>query len=83
MSLQPNSCDSVTGPGTPIDARGTARLIDEKPQLAPPRNLYVYYPRTSVVSNKIAPRTLNRPHSITATVDATPTEPSEKPFFQM
>ena len=53
----------------PIDARGTARLADERPQLAPPRNLYVYYPRTSVVSNTIAPRTLNRPHSITATVD--------------
>jgi arylsulfatase len=53
----------------PIDARGTARLVDERPQLAPPRNLYVYYPRTSVVSNKIAPRTLNRPHSITATVE--------------
>ena len=53
----------------PIDARGTARLVDERPQLAPPRNLYVYYPHTSVVSNKIAPRTLNRPHSITATVD--------------
>ncbi len=53
----------------PIDARGTARLVDERPQLAPPRSLYVYYPRTSVVSNKIAPRTLNRPHSITATVD--------------
>jgi len=53
----------------PIDARGTARLVDERPQIAPPRNLYVYYPRTSVVSNKIAPRTLNRPHSITATVE--------------
>jgi arylsulfatase len=53
----------------PIDARGVTRLIDERPQLAPPRNLYVYYPRTSVVSNKIAPRILNRPHSITATVD--------------
>ena len=53
----------------PIDARGTARLADERPQLAPPRTLYVYYPRTSVVSNPIAPRTLNRPHSITATVD--------------
>jgi arylsulfatase len=53
----------------PIDARGTARLAAEKPQLAPPRNLYVYYPRTSVVSNMIAPRTLNRPHSITATVE--------------
>jgi arylsulfatase A-like enzyme len=53
----------------PIDARGTARLIDEKPQLSRARNLYVFYPRTSVVSNKIAPRVLNRPHSITATVD--------------
>jgi len=53
----------------PIDARGVARLAEEKPQLAPPRDLYVYYPRTSVVSNKIAPRILNRPHSITATVD--------------
>jgi arylsulfatase len=53
----------------PIDARGTARLAEERPQLAPPRNLYVYYPRTSVVSNPIAPRTLNRPHSITATVE--------------
>src|SRR5688572_18206839 len=53
----------------PIDARGVARLADERPQLAPPRNLYVYYPRTSVVANKIAPRILNRPHSITATVD--------------
>ena len=29
---------------------------------------YVYYPGTSAVSNKIAPRILNRPHSITATV---------------
>ena len=53
----------------PIDARGTARLVDERPLLARPRNLYVYYPRTSVVSNTIAPHTLNRPHSITATVD--------------
>jgi arylsulfatase A-like enzyme len=53
----------------PIDARGVARLADEKPQLAPPRDLYVYYPQTSVVSNRIAPRILNRPHSITATVD--------------
>jgi arylsulfatase A-like enzyme len=53
----------------PIDARGVTRLVDDRPQLAPPRDLYVYYPRTSVVSNKIAPRILNRPHSITATVD--------------
>ena len=53
----------------PIDARMVERLADERPQLAPPRSLYVYYPGTSVVSNKIAPTILNRPHSITATVD--------------
>jgi arylsulfatase A-like enzyme len=53
----------------PIDSRGVARLLVEKPQLARSRDLYVYYPGTSVVSNKIAPRILNRPHSITATVE--------------
>ena len=35
------------------------------------RERYVYYPGTSAVSNKIAPRVLNRPHSITATVEIT------------
>ena len=53
----------------PIDSRGVARLADERPQLARPRDLYVYYPGTSAVSNKIAARVLNRPHSITATVE--------------
>jgi arylsulfatase len=53
----------------PIDSRGTARLVDEKPQLAKDRERYVFYAGTSVVSNKIAPKTLNRPHSITATVE--------------
>jgi arylsulfatase len=53
----------------PIDSRGTARLAEERPQLARPRNLYVYYPKTSVISNNVAPRVLNRKHAITATVD--------------
>ena len=53
----------------PVDSRGTARLVEERPQLTRDRSLYVYYPGTSVVSNKIAPRVLNRPHSISATVD--------------
>jgi arylsulfatase len=53
----------------PIDSRGTMRLIEERPQIARERKLYVYYPHTSVVSNKIAPHTLNRRHAITATVD--------------
>ena len=53
----------------PIDSRGTARLVEERPQVALPRDLYVFYPGTSAVANKIAPRILNRPHSITATVE--------------
>jgi arylsulfatase A-like enzyme len=53
----------------PIDSRGVSRLIEERPQLARPRDLYVYYPGTSSVANKIAARVLNRPHSITATVE--------------
>jgi arylsulfatase A-like enzyme len=52
----------------PIDSRGTARLADERPQIALPRSRYVYHPNTSVVSNKIAANVLNRPHSVTATV---------------
>jgi arylsulfatase A-like enzyme len=52
----------------PLDSRGVARLVEDRPQLAPPRDRYVYFPRTSTVSNKIAPRVLNRAHAITATV---------------
>jgi arylsulfatase len=52
----------------PIDGRGTARLVEERPQIARDRKRYVYHPGTSVVSNKIAARVLNRPHSVTATV---------------
>jgi arylsulfatase len=52
----------------PIDSRGTMRLVEERPQLALPRKQYVYFPKTSAVANKIAPRILNRAHSITASV---------------
>ncbi len=53
----------------PIDSRGTARLVDERPQLAR-RAISTSTTRgTSAVSNKIAARVLNRPHSITATVE--------------
>jgi arylsulfatase len=55
----------------PLDSRGTLRLAEERPQLAGDRTRYVFYPRTSSVANKIAPRILNRPHSITATVELT------------
>jgi arylsulfatase len=53
----------------PIDSRGTLRLAEERPQLAGQRNRYVFFPGTSTVANRIAPRILNRPHSITATFD--------------
>lgn len=53
----------------PLDSRGTARLVEERPQLSRDRRRYSFYPHTSTVSNKVAPRILNRPHSITADVD--------------
>jgi arylsulfatase len=52
----------------PIDSRGVARLMEERPQIALDRSRYVYRPNTSVVPNKIAARVLNRPHSVVATV---------------
>ncbi|MDP2316520.1 MAG: arylsulfatase [Pseudomonadota bacterium] len=51
----------------PIDSRGVARLAEERPQISPDRNRYVYRPNTSVVSNHVAPRVLNRAHKVTAT----------------
>lgn len=53
----------------PIDSRGVMRISDERPQLALPRDHYTYYPGTSTIPNKIAAKVLNRPHSITATVE--------------
>ncbi len=53
----------------PLDSRGATRLAEERPQLAKDLQRYVFFPGTSTVSNKIAPRLLNRPHSITATVE--------------
>jgi len=53
----------------PIDSRGTARLAEERPALTADRTRYVFYPGTSPISATVAPRLLNRPHSITATVE--------------
>jgi arylsulfatase A-like enzyme len=50
----------------PIDASATERLMTERPQIAEPRDHYVYRPRTQTVSFWVGPRVLNRPHSITA-----------------
>ena len=53
----------------PVDGSGVARLLAEKPSIAPPRNSYTYLPGTQSVPFFAAPRVLNRPHSITATVE--------------
>jgi arylsulfatase A-like enzyme len=53
----------------PVDGSGVARMISEKPLLAPPRNTYTYYPHTQSIPFFAAPRVLNRPHSITADVE--------------
>ena len=53
----------------PIDGSGLARMIAEKPLAAPLREHYTYRPNTQSVPFFAAPRVLNRPHSITATVD--------------
>ena len=53
----------------PIDGSGLARMIAEKPAAAPPRDRYTYIPNTQSVPFFAGPRVLNRPHSITATVE--------------
>ena len=44
-------------------------MVAEKPAAAPPRDSYTYMPNTQSVPFFAGPRVLNRPHSITATVD--------------
>ena len=53
----------------PIDGSGLDRIASEKPQVAAPRDTFVYFPNTQSVPFFAAPRTLNRPHSITADVE--------------
>ena len=53
----------------PIDGSGLARMVAEKPMVAPPRNRYRYFPNTQSIPFFAGPRVLNRPHSITADVE--------------
>lgn len=53
----------------PVDGSGLARIIAEKPLVAPPRDRYVYRPGTQSIPFFAGPRVLNRPHAITAVVD--------------
>ncbi len=53
----------------PVDGSGLARVMGEKPLVAVPRESYTYRPGTQSVPFFAAPRLLNRPHSITASVE--------------
>jgi arylsulfatase A-like enzyme len=53
----------------PVDGSGLQRMIAEKPQAAAARNSYTYLPGTQSVPFFAGPRVLNRPHSITASVE--------------
>jgi len=48
----------------PIDSRGTARMTDERPQIAENRTKCVYYPGTQVVPMFATPRIVNVAHSV-------------------
>ena len=53
----------------PIDARGSTRLLDPRPQAAPPRDKYTFFPGTQAVPGNATVNVINRAHSITAEVD--------------
>jgi arylsulfatase A-like enzyme len=53
----------------PVDGSGLQRMSAEKPEAAPARSSYTYIPNTQSVPFNAAPRLLNRPHSITASVE--------------
>ena len=53
----------------PVDGSGLQRMIAEKPQAAAPRDSYTFIPGTQSMPFFAGPRVLNRPHSITATVE--------------
>ena len=53
----------------PIDGSAVARLMTERPQIAEPRDQYIYRPGTQTLPFWVGPRVLNRPHAITADVE--------------
>jgi arylsulfatase len=53
----------------PIDGSAVARVTVERPQVAAPRDRYIYRPDTQTVPYFAEPKLLNRTHSITADAD--------------
>lgn len=56
----------------PLDSSGIQRLIAERPQTTPPRLRYTLRPGTETIPAALAPRVLNRPHTVTAAVEIPP-----------
>jgi arylsulfatase len=52
----------------PIDSRGVERLADQRPQIAPDRKKFIYYPGTQMVPSNVAPRLTNVKHSVSVHV---------------
>jgi arylsulfatase A-like enzyme len=53
----------------PVDGSGLQRMVAEKPQAAAARDSYRFIPGTQSMPFFAGPRVLNRPHSITASVE--------------
>ena len=60
----------------PVDGSAVDRLMTERPQIAEPRDQYIYRPDTQTVPYFVGPKVLNRPHSITADAEI-PTDGAE------
>ncbi|HEY6422735.1 MAG TPA: arylsulfatase [Pseudonocardiaceae bacterium] len=56
----------------PLDGSALTRLMVERPQITQDRSTYTFWPGTTTVPFTVAPRVLNRPHSITADAEIPP-----------
>ena len=56
----------------PVDGSALERLMVERPQITEARTSYTFRPNTQILPAAVAPRILNRPHSITADVEISP-----------
>ncbi|WP_431679823.1 arylsulfatase [Kitasatospora sp. KL5] len=56
----------------PIDGSVLQRIMTERPQITEARTSYTFRPGTQALPAAVAPRVLNRPHSVTADVEIPP-----------
>jgi arylsulfatase len=66
----------------PIDSRGTLRMADARPQIAPNRKKYIYYPGTQIVPSNAAPYLVNVAHSVSVHANV-PSGGAEGALFSM